>query len=255
MPASWRIRLTMAVTTPMPASRPMVAAITRTDAFVRIGSRQPRQLAWASALLRVRPVRRHAEEAEDDGDPAGRVRLIQRRLDLRGDGAGDAGVVDVLAETSSAKKPSTPTTKSSSGHEEQEQPEGDGAPDDAPGRLLVALVDAQAEVDERTLPVALEQRDRPRPPGGDAVSTEVDHGVQATVLVGGLSRPHRRRQSTAGRPRGIIPSPRRWPRRSRGRTGTAPGRGRGGRCRRAPRRRRRTRRPAGGRRRPDRGPP
>ena len=41
--------------------------------------------------------------------------------------------------------------------EEQEQPEGDGAADDRAGRLAVALVDAQADVDERAVAVLLEQ--------------------------------------------------------------------------------------------------
>ena len=56
MPRSARTRLTMAATSPTPAISPTTAPITRTDAFVRTGSRQARQLADTIPLLSERPV-------------------------------------------------------------------------------------------------------------------------------------------------------------------------------------------------------
>ncbi len=92
-----------------------MAAITRTDAFVLIGSRQPRQLAWARALLRVRPVLAIPKRP--------RMTAIQR-VEF---GCCKAVLIcsaivpvmpassTLLAVTNSAKKPSTPTTNSRSG--------------------------------------------------------------------------------------------------------------------------------------------
>ena len=99
----------------MPANRPMVPAITRTDALVLIGSRQARQLAWASALLRVRPVLSMPNKPRKTAIQ--RVEFGWARAVLIW-----SAIVPVIpasstsfAETNSAKKPSTPTTNRRSG--------------------------------------------------------------------------------------------------------------------------------------------
>ena len=129
------------------------------DARLRPHGQLPRQAAGLDQHLAQRPAGgHHPDQAEEHGDPAGRVGLGEGSRNLGGERALDAGgIIDLVGLVLLADEAEDADSEEHERDEEQEQPEGDGAADKRAGRLPVAPVHPHQDVDDRPTLVPLQQ--------------------------------------------------------------------------------------------------
>ncbi len=157
-PKSRRMWLTTVATSAIATTSPTTDPITRIDALVVTGSRHARQLADTITLLKDRPAQTM---------PTRPASVATHRVLVGCDIAvlictatvppSPAASLMSAASNHRATKPSTPTTNSVSGTKKRNNRNASALPTMVPGRLPIALVDAQADVEQRAVVVLLDQ--------------------------------------------------------------------------------------------------